>query len=289
MTSEGDDAVVTVRDTGSGIAPRTCRGCSTGYQRHADIGGTGLGLAIVRDLATAHGGTVDGRERRRAGARVDVPGQAPAPGLSGAAGQATRLASQRPARSTEPATSEHHGEPPRTARSSTDGVGAGTAPRPRWAGRRSAAPPWRSRSCRRRWSSAVRGRADDAVAGCRGGPPLSSFRRPRRRRLRTLGSGWPGGRGRRRGLGRGVIELDPGDARGGAGAGRQPRPAARSASRSRRCWRPAWRRHRRRGCRRCPGRRGCHRAAPRTRTGGPRAGRGAGASRRAGGRPPARA
>jgi two-component system sensor histidine kinase BaeS len=59
VTSEGDDAVVTVRDNGSGIDPEELPRVFDRFQRHADTGGTGLGLAIVRDLAAAHGGTVE--------------------------------------------------------------------------------------------------------------------------------------------------------------------------------------------------------------------------------------
>ena len=53
-----DDAVITVRDTGDGIAPGDLGRVFDRFQRRADSGGSGLGLAIVRDLATAHGGSV---------------------------------------------------------------------------------------------------------------------------------------------------------------------------------------------------------------------------------------
>ena len=75
VRSTGDDAVlVTVRDTGEGIAAADLARILDRYQRRADTGGSGLGLAIVRDLAAAHGGTVTARERRRARPRLDVPG-----------------------------------------------------------------------------------------------------------------------------------------------------------------------------------------------------------------------
>jgi len=60
---EGDQAVVEVADTGTGIAeedlPRVFeRFWRAEKSRNRDAGGSGLGLAIVRDLAEAHGGTV---------------------------------------------------------------------------------------------------------------------------------------------------------------------------------------------------------------------------------------
>jgi two-component system sensor histidine kinase BaeS len=77
VTSDADDAVVTVRDNGSGIDPEELPRVFDRFQRHADIGGTGLGLAIVRDLAAAHGGTVeassDGIPGRGSTFRVRLP------------------------------------------------------------------------------------------------------------------------------------------------------------------------------------------------------------------------
>ena len=59
--------MIAVRDTGSGIAPSTCRASSSGSIEStrpalARQGGTGLGLAIVKHLMEAHGGA----SRRRA-------------------------------------------------------------------------------------------------------------------------------------------------------------------------------------------------------------------------------
>ena len=55
-----DDAelLLTVADTGEGIAPADLDRVFDRFHRRADSGGSGLGLAIVRDLAGAHGGSV---------------------------------------------------------------------------------------------------------------------------------------------------------------------------------------------------------------------------------------
>ena len=47
------------RDTGEGIAADELPRVFDRFHRRADSGGSGLGLAIVRDLAAAHGGSVD--------------------------------------------------------------------------------------------------------------------------------------------------------------------------------------------------------------------------------------
>jgi two-component system sensor histidine kinase BaeS len=80
VADTGDEAVITVRDTGSGIAPEDLPRVFDRFQRHADTGGTGLGLAIVRDLVAAHGGTVtaasDGVPGRGSTFRVSIPRRA---------------------------------------------------------------------------------------------------------------------------------------------------------------------------------------------------------------------
>jgi two-component system sensor histidine kinase BaeS len=71
------EAVLTVRDTGEGIAPADLELVFDRFQRRADGGGSGLGLAIVRDLAAAHGGSVraesDGIEGHGASFEVRIP------------------------------------------------------------------------------------------------------------------------------------------------------------------------------------------------------------------------
>ena len=56
--AEGE-AVIDVRDTGEGIPAADLPHVFDRFQRRADSGGSGLGLTIVRDLATAHGGSVE--------------------------------------------------------------------------------------------------------------------------------------------------------------------------------------------------------------------------------------
>lgn len=56
--TEGQEAVLEVRDTGDGLTAEDLGRVFERFERRADTGGSGLGLTIVRDLATAHGGTV---------------------------------------------------------------------------------------------------------------------------------------------------------------------------------------------------------------------------------------
>ena len=71
------DAVLTVSDNGEGIAPDELGRVFDRFHRRSDSGGSGLGLTIVRDLATAHGGSVevesDGVPGRGATFRVRLP------------------------------------------------------------------------------------------------------------------------------------------------------------------------------------------------------------------------
>ena len=63
VAADGRDAVLEVRDDGSGIAPEDRERIFWRFQRlpegrARDAGGTGLGLTISRDIARAHGGTL---------------------------------------------------------------------------------------------------------------------------------------------------------------------------------------------------------------------------------------
>ncbi len=73
----GADAVLTVVDTGEGIAPDELDRVFDRFHRRSDSGGSGLGLTIVRDLAAAHGGSVevesDGVPGRGSTFRVRLP------------------------------------------------------------------------------------------------------------------------------------------------------------------------------------------------------------------------
>lgn len=59
VRADGADALLEVRDTGDGIDAADLVRVFDRFQRRADSGGSGLGLTIVRDLATAHGGSVE--------------------------------------------------------------------------------------------------------------------------------------------------------------------------------------------------------------------------------------
>jgi two-component system sensor histidine kinase BaeS len=78
VARDGDDAVLTVRDTGEGIPPEDLVRIFDRFQRRrSDSGGSGLGLTIARDLAAAHGGSIeadsDGVPGRGSTFRVRLP------------------------------------------------------------------------------------------------------------------------------------------------------------------------------------------------------------------------
>ena len=59
MTLEGQDAVITVRDTGAGISPDDLPHVfERGFTRRNDASGDGLGLYLVRVIALEHRGSV---------------------------------------------------------------------------------------------------------------------------------------------------------------------------------------------------------------------------------------
>jgi two-component system sensor histidine kinase BaeS len=64
VTLAGSPGVITVSDTGEGIAAAELAGVFDRFRcvdpsRSRATGGSGLGLAIVRQLVEAHGGTVE--------------------------------------------------------------------------------------------------------------------------------------------------------------------------------------------------------------------------------------
>ena len=61
---------VTVRDTGSGIAPDAVDGIFDRFSRSTDSPGAGLGLAIAKGLVEAHGGTIRAESAPGQGTRI---------------------------------------------------------------------------------------------------------------------------------------------------------------------------------------------------------------------------
>jgi signal transduction histidine kinase len=80
VTSTREEAVVTVDDTGPGIAPEVLGRLFEPFV--SGRGSTGLGLAVCHGIVVAHGGTITGENRPRGGARfvVRLPLEAPLEG-----------------------------------------------------------------------------------------------------------------------------------------------------------------------------------------------------------------
>jgi two-component system sensor histidine kinase BaeS len=72
---DGDQAVLTVADTGPGIPaaelPYVFDRLWRGQQAHA-VAGSGIGLAVVRELLTAHGGTVAAQSPASGGTTITL-------------------------------------------------------------------------------------------------------------------------------------------------------------------------------------------------------------------------
>jgi signal transduction histidine kinase len=58
VSGSGDEVVVTVADTGEGIAPELLAHVFERFVKGANSPGSGLGLAIAHDIVAAHGGTL---------------------------------------------------------------------------------------------------------------------------------------------------------------------------------------------------------------------------------------
>ena len=68
---QGDVAVFTVRDHGSGLTEQVKKTMFTGAgSKKAETGrGLGIGLSLCRSIIAAHGGTIDGENLEQGGAQ----------------------------------------------------------------------------------------------------------------------------------------------------------------------------------------------------------------------------
>ena len=75
VAAAADRVVVTIADTGSGIAAEDLPNVFDRFYKGSGSRGSGLGLAIARDLARAHGGDVVLESTNQSGTcfRVDIP------------------------------------------------------------------------------------------------------------------------------------------------------------------------------------------------------------------------
>jgi signal transduction histidine kinase len=73
VSSDGDRAVVAVRDDGAGFPPELLDQAAGRFVRGSDVArGAGLGLAIVDAIAAAHGGGIAIENRPGGGAEVQL-------------------------------------------------------------------------------------------------------------------------------------------------------------------------------------------------------------------------
>jgi signal transduction histidine kinase len=68
----GDREVVTIADTGEGIAPELLPHVFERFVKGAESNGSGLGLAIAHDIAEAHGGTLEVESEAGSGTRLKL-------------------------------------------------------------------------------------------------------------------------------------------------------------------------------------------------------------------------
>ena len=95
VSSDGDEVVLRVRDTGIGIPSRDIprifeRFYRVDRARSRETGGTGLGLAIVKHIVENHGGRVEVESELGSGSTFLVALPAAEPGLADAAGTSSR-------------------------------------------------------------------------------------------------------------------------------------------------------------------------------------------------------
>jgi two-component system phosphate regulon sensor histidine kinase PhoR len=87
LATDGDDAILTVTDTGIGIPADDVPGLFAPFHRaanamHQAVQGSGLGLAVVRNIVTEHGGSVAAHSRVNEGSTftITLPGVTPPAG-----------------------------------------------------------------------------------------------------------------------------------------------------------------------------------------------------------------
>jgi signal transduction histidine kinase len=81
LLNEGDEAAITVRDSGRGMTAEEASRMFERFVKSADSGGSGLGLAIAKGLVEAHGGAISAESAPGEGTMVTIwlP-RGPAPG-----------------------------------------------------------------------------------------------------------------------------------------------------------------------------------------------------------------
>ena len=69
---DGDQLVLRMSDTGTGVAPEIHERLFESFVTTGKTGGSGLGLAIVKRIVDAHGGTVEFKTRAGKGTTFEV-------------------------------------------------------------------------------------------------------------------------------------------------------------------------------------------------------------------------
>ena len=71
VDDRSDRVVVTVTDTGAGVAPQDVGRLFDRFYKGAQSRGSGLGLAIARGIVTAHGGEIQASSRLGEGTTIE--------------------------------------------------------------------------------------------------------------------------------------------------------------------------------------------------------------------------